>query len=72
MNCEIKTANGYIGLHSEIFNKTPVKQYYFNYSHKLKDFNEPENIIEELNNFLDKIINLFATKEEIEEVNSEA
>ena len=72
LNGEIKTTNGYIGLHSEIFNKTPVKQYYFQYSHKLNYFNEPENIIEELHNFVEKVIDLFWTKEEIKEVNSEA
>lgn len=71
LNCEIKTTSGYIGLNSNIFDKTPVKQSHFEYSHKLKDFNEPENIIEELHNFLDKIINLFAPQEEIEEVNNQ-
>lgn len=72
LNCEIKTSdNKYIGLSSEVFTKTPVKQSCFEYSHKLKDFNEPENIIEEMNNFMNKIINLFSTTKEIKEAKNE-
>jgi len=70
LNCEIKTLNGYIGLNSKVFDKTPVKKSYFEYSHKLDYFNEPENIIEELHDFVYKIINLFSSKEEIQEVNN--
>lgn len=67
LNCEIKTSYGYIGLNPEVFNKKPVKQSCFEYTHKLNEFNEPENIIEEMNNFVFKIINIFSTNKEIEE-----
>ena len=72
LNCEIRTSdNKYIGLDPRVFSKTPVKQSDFEYSHKLRDLDEPENIIEEMNNFLYKIINLFSRNEEIKETNSE-
>lgn len=66
LNSEIKTANGYIGVNKEVFYKTPVKKSCFTYSHKLNNFKEPENVIEELNNFTYKIINLFSREQELE------
>lgn len=60
MNKTIKTTNGEkVGLPAEIFTKKPSKPIDFEYSRKLDYFNEPENILEELNGFFKKIVNLF-------------
>ena len=69
MNKQIKTASdGYIGLPQEIFSKKPSKLSDFEFSRELNYFNEPENIIEELNGFYKKIVNLFTVKQVINEV----
>ena len=65
MNCNIKTSNGNIGLSSEIYTKKPVKISDFEYSYALDEFKEPENIIEELNNVVNRIISLFSRSKEI-------
>lgn len=57
MNSNIKTNDGSIGLPKEIYNKKPTKTTDFTYIHKLNDFKEPENVIEELNAFVYKITN---------------
>lgn len=59
MNKNINTVSGKIGLPKEIFTKKPVKASDFEYSHKLSELKEPENIMEELNNLFTKIVNLF-------------
>lgn len=59
MNKNINTASGKIGLPKEIFTKKPAKASDFEYSHKLSELKEPENIMEELNNLFTKIVNLF-------------
>ena len=59
MNKNINTASGKIGLPKEIFTKKPAKELDFEYSHKLSELKEPENIMEELNNLFTKIVNLF-------------
>lgn len=60
MNKEIQKSNGEkIGLPSEIYTKKPAKAMDFEYTHELDYFKEPENIIEELNNIVDKVKNLF-------------
>lgn len=61
MNKTIKTSNGMVGLPSEIYTKKPVQKEDFYYFHKLNYLNEPENIIEELNNVVEKVIRLFST-----------
>ena len=62
MNKEIKTSTKeYIGLPEEIFTKKPAKTSNFKYSRELGYFNEPQNIIEELNGIFKKIVNLFNT-----------
>lgn len=67
MNKKIKTASGEnIGLPSEIYTKKPAKTSCFEFSHKIDEFREPENIIEELNNIVYKIINLFSNSTQIE------
>lgn len=55
MNSEIKTSVGNIGLPKEIFNYKPTKTTDFSYTHKLKYFKEPENIVEEIRAFAYKI-----------------
>lgn len=68
MNKQIKSsAKGYVGLPEEIFTKRPSKTSDFEYSRQLDYFKEPENIIEELNSILKRIINLFNI-EKVEEV----
>ena len=59
MNKNINTVSGKIGLPKEIFTKKPAKKLDFEYSHKLSELKEPENIMEELNNLFTKIVNLF-------------
>lgn len=59
MNKNINTTSEKIGLPKEIFTKKPAKASDFEYSHKLNELNEPENIMEELNNLFTKIVNLF-------------
>lgn len=66
MNKEIKTSSGNIGLPSQIFNIKPVKTTDFEYSHSLNYFKEPDNIIEELNNIVERIVKLFSESEQIE------
>ncbi len=67
MNKNISTSNGNIGLPEEIFTKKPAKTTDFEYSHKLNELKEPENILEELNNVFTKIINLFRVDRQLSE-----
>lgn len=60
MNKEVKSyAKGNVGLPKEVFTAKPAKTSDFEYSRKLDYFDEPENIIEELNGIYKRIINLF-------------
>lgn len=72
LNKQIKSSSGeYVGLPSEIFTKKPTKTSDFEYTTKIDAFKEPENIIEELNGFYKKIVNLFKViKVNIENVES--
>ena len=65
MNKNINTASGKIGLPKEIFTKKPAKATDFEYSHKLSELKEPENVMEELNNLFTKIVNLFRKNKQI-------
>ncbi len=56
MNCNINTQNGKIGLPSEIYLKKPAKTKNFINSHKLDEFKQPENIIEVIQEIINKII----------------
>lgn len=60
MNKNITTQSGKIGLPSDIFTKKPAKTTDFSYSHELRVFTEPQNIIEELNGVWHKIRDLFS------------
>lgn len=66
MNKEIKTTSGNIGLPPEIFTKKPAKTSDFEFSHKLNYFDEPNNIIEELNDLVKRITKMFSETEQIE------
>ena len=60
MNKEVKSATkGNVGLPKEVFRAKPAKASDFQYSRRLDYFDEPENIIEELNGIYKRIINLF-------------
>lgn len=60
MNCQIKTGQGYIGLPAEIYTKKPVHVSDFQYTVNMDDLKEPDNIFEELNNLLNRIIQMFS------------
>lgn len=60
MNCQIKSAEGNIGLNPEIYTKKPAKLTDFEISNKLEYLREPENIIEELKFLVDKVIQMFS------------
>ena len=59
MNKNIQRSTGKIGLPQEIYTKKPVKSTDFEYSHKLNYLEEPKNIIEELNNIVNRIKSMF-------------
>ena len=48
MNKLIKTSLGNIGLPEEVYKLKPAKQSDFEFTYKLEEFKEPENIIEEI------------------------
>ena len=56
MNQEIKVATGKIGLPQEIYTLKPAKNSNFQYSYLRKEvFEEPENIVEEIKEILEKV-----------------
>ena len=65
MNSEIKTNDGNIGLNKEIYRLKPNNEENFKFTYTLKEFEEPENIIEEIKMIITKAINnLSMMKEE--------
>lgn len=66
MNKEIKANTGNIGLPQEVYTLKPAKSTDFKYSYDMKEFKEPENIIEEIReifaNLSNKIKYLFGNK----------
>jgi len=69
MNKEVKSSKkGYVGLPEEVFKAKPSKTSDFKFSRKLDYFDEPENILEELNGIYKKIINLFNVIQVEEEI----
>lgn len=48
MNKNIKHSNKYIGLPEEVYTLKPAKNSDFEYSYKIDEFHEPQNIIEEI------------------------
>ncbi len=66
MNQNIQTATKKIGIPAEIYTKKPAKTTDFEYSRQLDDcFHEPENIIEEFSNILQRVRNLFSMVKQI-------
>lgn len=57
MNKSIKGTNGYIGLPEEVYTLKPAKNSDFKYSYQLKEFHEPQNLIEEIKQIFKNIIN---------------
>ena len=57
MNKNIKTTNGYIGLPEDIYTLKPAKNSDFQYSYKIDEFHEPQNIIEEVRQMFTNVIN---------------
>lgn len=48
MNKSIKTSSGYIGLPTEVYTAKPAKNTDFEFSYKIDEFHEPENVIEQI------------------------
>lgn len=60
MNKNINTSTEKIGLPEDIYTKKPVKTTDFTYSHILDNcLKEPENIFEELNNIIKRMVKIF-------------
>lgn len=57
MNKNISSSNGYVGLPKEVFYLKPAKNSDFKYSYMLKEFKEPENIIEEVTQLFKNVVN---------------
>lgn len=57
MNKNIKTTNDYIGLPEDIYTLKPAKNSDFQYSYKIDEFHEPQNIIEEVRQMFTNVIN---------------
>ena len=57
MNKNIKSSDKYIGLPNEIYKLKPAKNSNFEYSYKIQEFNEPQNIIQEIRQLFKNIIN---------------
>lgn len=55
MNKNIKTAEGKIGLPEEIYTLKPAKSNNFQNAYKLEEFNEPQNLIEEIKQILRQV-----------------
>ncbi len=56
MNKDIRTSNGYVGLPEEIYTLKPAKSSNFETSYDVDVFKEPENLIEEIKQIIDKLI----------------
>lgn len=57
MNKNIKSTKGKIGLPAEVYTLKPAKNSDFEYSYKISEFKEPENIIQELKQLFKNIGN---------------
>lgn len=57
INKDIITSAGKIGLSKEIYSLKPAKNKNFDYTFKINEFKEPENIIEEVKSIFSKLIN---------------
>ena len=58
INKNINTQNGKVGLPEEVYTLKPAKSIDFENSYQIKDvFKQPQNIIEEIQEIIDKIFN---------------
>lgn len=57
MNKNIKSSNQYIGLPREVYALKPAKSSDFKYSFEINEFNEPQNIIQEMKQLLKNVAN---------------
>ncbi len=58
MNKNINTQNGKVGLPEEVYTLKPAKSIDFENSYQIKDvFKQPQNIIEEIQEIIEKIFN---------------
>lgn len=56
INKNIKTTSGNIGLPQEIYTLKPAKSSNFNYSYKMDEFKQPQNIIEEIKEIFSNLV----------------
>ena len=56
INNNIKTSSGYTGLPEKVFTLKPAKNLDFKYSYKIDEFDEPQNIIEQIEQLFKNVI----------------
>lgn len=56
MNKEIKSSDGYVGLPQEVYKLKPAKNSDFEYSYKIDEFKEPQNVIEEIGQLFKNVV----------------
>ena len=59
MNKNIRTSSGNIGLPEEIYSLKPAKESNFKNSYEIDEFNEPDNLIEEIKEIINQLIKRF-------------
>lgn len=57
MNKNINSSNGNIGLPEEVYILKPAKVSNFTYSYQLKEFEEPQNIVQEIKQLFRNVVN---------------
>lgn len=57
MNKDVKTSTGNIGLPEKVYTLKPAKNIDFEYSYKINEFKEPQNIIEEIRQIFSNLAN---------------
>lgn len=57
MNKSIKSSNGYVGLPEEVYKLKPAKNSDFEYSYRIDEFGEPQNLIEEIRQLFKNLVN---------------
>lgn len=72
MNKTIKTNSGNVGLPTEIYNKKPAKSSDFGYARTLDYFKEPENILEEMHNLVERVKKMIEIKNTNTNINTNA
>ncbi len=65
MNQNIKANSGKVGLPKEIYRKKPVQPVDFEIAHSLDYFKEPQNLIEEIQIMIKRVILMFQGKTEM-------